>query len=585
MRRFIVGFLAVVGAVVILIAGGIALLVERAVTPPLPDKIVLTVDLRQGLAEGAGESALHRLVVAEKPTMRDFLDAMARADGDPRVKGLVAFVGGSDLGLAGAQEVRDAIARFRRRGKFAFAFADSFGELGAGTSGYYLATAFDKIWLQPMGSVGLTGLYDDVPFFKGTFSLLGVTPEFDHRSQYKTAMNSLTHSKMTPAQREETESLLHSTADEIVDGIAKDRKLDPETVRQLIDAGPYLADTAVEKKLVDHLGYRDEALARARALAGTGSKEVRLSTYLDRAGRPYTQGARIAVIYGSGLIARGGGAHNPLLGSGEMAADKIARAFRRAARDRQVRAILFRIDSPGGSVVASETIWRGVEEARAKGKPVVVSMGNLAGSGGYYVAVGADKIVAEPATLTASIGVFAGKFVLSGLLKKLGITTDSAQFGANAGMFSSTQDFSPAEHEKFEAFLDAVYQGFKKRVAKGRHMSLDAVEKIAKGRVWTGAQAKALGLVDALGGFGTALELARQAAHIGPGAPVHLVVYPRSKGLVEFLYDRLAGSDQDSPPVASGSGAAGGLFPVLRQVQLLLDNPGVLTMPIIRQLR
>src|SRR5579863_1418420 len=284
MRRFIVGFLAVVGAIVILVAGGIALLLAHAVSPPLPDKIVLTVDLRQGLAEGPGESALRRLVVPAKPTIRDFLDAIVRAGRDPRVKGLVAFLGGNALGLAEAQEVRDAVARFRRHGKFAIAFSDSFGELGDGTTGYYLATAFDKIWLQPMGSVGLTGIYNEVPFFKGTFALLGITPEFDHRSRYKTAMNSLTHSRMTPAHREETEALIRSSAAEIVDGIARDRKLDPETVRQLVDAGPYLARSALAKKLVDHLGYRDEALARARALAGAGSKTVRLSSYLDRAG-------------------------------------------------------------------------------------------------------------------------------------------------------------------------------------------------------------------------------------------------------------------------------------------------------------
>jgi protease IV len=578
-RRFIVGFLAVIGAIVILFAGGIAFLIARAVSPPLPDKIILTVDLRQGLAEGPGESSLRRLLVSEKPTMRDFLDAITRADRDPRVKGLVAFLGGSALGLADCQQVRDAIARFRAKGKFATAFSDSFGELGAGTSGYYLATAFDRIWLQPMGNVGLTGLYDQVPFFKGTFGLLGITPEFDHRGQYKTAMNSLTHSKMTPAHREETEALIRSTADEIVDGIAKGRRLDPEAVRQLIDAGPYLAQAALAKKLVDHLGYRDEALARARALAGAGSKTVRLSTYLDRAGRPYTRGARIAVIYASGLIVRGGGGHNPLFRSEEMAADTVARALRRAARDKEVRAILFRIDSPGGSVVASETIWRAVEKARARGKPVIVSMGDLAGSGGYYIAVGADKIVAEPATLTASIGVFAGKFVVSGLLKKLGITTDSAQFGANAGMFSSTADFSPVQQQKFNAFLDAVYQGFKERVAKGRHMSMDAVETVAQGRVWTGAQAKVRGLVDALGGFDTALELAKEAAHIAPDAPVHLVVYPRKKGLFELFYDTVAGKGNDSGPVASR--AAGELWPLLQQVQLLLANPGVLTMPIV----
>ncbi|HEV2302841.1 MAG TPA: signal peptide peptidase SppA, partial [Stellaceae bacterium] len=301
------------------------------------------------------------------------------------------------------------------------------------------------------------------------------------------------------------------------------------------------------------------------------------------AGRPHNSGARIALIYGTGLISRTGSEAGALTNKTQFTARAIARAFDAAVRDKAVRAIVLRIDSPGGSATASETIWREVVRARESGKPIIVSMGDVAASGGYYVAAPADKIVAEPATLTASIGVFAGKFVVSGLLQKLGVTTDTAQFGANAGMFSSTGDFSPAQKQKFEAFLDATYQGFKKRVAEGRHMSLDAVEEVAQGRVWTGAQAKARGLVDALGGFGTALDLAKAAAHIAPDAPVDLVVYPRRKGLLAALYDAFADHQDDSGPVASR--AAGDLLPLLRQARLLLANPGVLTMPIVGVMR
>ncbi len=209
---------------------------------------------------------------------------------------------------------------------------------------------------------------------------------------------------------------------------------------RLIDRGPLLADEALQAKLVDRLGYRDEVIAAAHKRAGSDAELVGLSTYLDGAKRPHREGERIALIYGSGLIVRGGGSAGPLSGSDEMAADKITRAFRAAVRDPKVRAILFRIDSPGGSVVASETIWRDVVFARERGKPVIVSMGDVAGSGGYYVAAPADKIVAEPATLTGSIGVLAGKLVVADLLKKIGISTDSAQFGANAAMFSATSD-------------------------------------------------------------------------------------------------------------------------------------------------
>jgi protease-4 len=327
---------------------------------------------------------------------------------------------------------------------------------------------------------------------------------------------------------------------------------------------------------VDHLGYRGEVLASARKEAGPGAKTMALQTYLDRAGRPHRHGAVIALIYATGMIERGSGSTDPLLESEVTAADAVAAAFRAAARDKSVRAILFRIDSPGGSVIGSETIWHAIEEARRHGKPVVVSMGDLAGSGGYYIAVAADKIVAEPATLTGSIGVFAGKFVLANFLSKLGITTDSAQIGSNAAMFSAASDFSPQAHSRLEAFLDMVYAGFKARVAAGRHMTLDAVENVAKGRVWTGTEAKERGLVDALGGYQKAIGFAERLAKIPPSAPYRLVVFPRRKTLVEQLYDRLrrSGTGDRLDPASLAPFAS-----VLRRIMIALHPPGVLTMP------
>jgi protease IV len=576
MRRFLVGFLAVIGVLALLVAAGIAFLLVRVHLASVPKSVVLTVDLRKGLGEGPGESGLARLFVTPKPTLRDFLDAIERGEGDPRVKGLLAILGNESLGLAQTQQVRDAITEFRSKGKFAIAFADSFGEFGAGTDAYYLAAAFDKIWLQPMGSVGLTGLYSDVMFFKGTLDLLGIEPEFARRSRFKTAINSLTQTKMTPAHREEVEAVLRSSFRQIVRGIAKDRGLSEEAVRQAIDRGPFLAREALAAKLVDHLGYRDEAMASARQRGGKETKTVSLKSYLERAGRPHRKGAQIALIYGTGLIERGS-ANPSLLGEEVMSSDKVAAAFRRAARDKKVRAILFRIDSPGGSAVASETIWHAVEEARRHGKPVVVSMGDLAGSGGYYIAVGADKIVAEPATLTGSIGVFAGKLVIADLLKKLGITTDSAQKGANAAMFSMDSDFSAPAHRRLEAFLDSVYGGFKERVAKGRHLTPAAVEEVAKGRVWTGEEAKKRGLVDAVGGYGTAIGLAKSLAKIPPGAPYRLVLFPPRKTLAEELYDRLTGREGGGDRINPAAFAA--ILPLWRQLASALTDPGALTMP------
>jgi protease-4 len=519
--------------------------------------------------------------------LRDFLDAIEAAGDDPRVKVLLARVGDDELGLGEVQEVRDAITAFRAKGKFAVAFADSFGEFGPGTRPYYLATAFDEIWLQPLGNVGLTGLYSESPFLRGTLDLLGIVPEFDHREQYKTAMNLLTETKMTPAHREEVEALLTSISGQIVRGIAQGRKLSDAEVRDAIDRGPLLANEAMAAKLVDRLGYRDEVMAHARARAGSGAELLGLA--LDTAGHPHREGATIALIYGTGLVVRGDGDISSLTGSNVMAAAEISRAFRAAVRDPSVRAILFRIDSPGGSAVASETIWREVVFARERGKPVIVSMGDVAGSGGYYVAAAADKIVAEPATLTGSIGVLAGKLVVADLLKKIGVSTDSAQIGANAAMFSPTVDFSARAHSRLEAFLDETYRGFKEHVATGRHMTEAEVEAVAKGRVWTGEDAKARGLVDELGGYAAALRLAKEAANLPSETPFTLTVFPREKTVPEILFDRLSGKDSERENVGINTSSIerslAAVQPLLQRLETILDTPGVLTMPPIAPMR
>ena len=589
MRRVIVGFFAVIGFVTVLLVAGILLAVSglKSSVTPLPSNILLTVDLTRDLPEGPSEEPLLQLLVGPKPTLRDFLDAMETAGDDQRVKGVLARVGEDGLGLARVQEVRDAINAFRGKGKFALAFADSFGEFGPGTRPYYLATAFDEIWLQPLGDVGLTGLYAESPFLKGTLDLLGIVPEFDHREEYKTAMNLLTETKMTPPHREEVETLLSSAGGQVARGIAQSRKLSEAEVRELIDRGPFLAEEAVQAKLVDRLGYRDEVLAHARARAGSGAEVVSLAKYLDRAGHPHREGPTIALIYGSGLVVRSGDAASPVTGTHVMSATEMARAFRAAVRDPGVRAILFRIDSPGGSAVASESIWREVVFARERGKPVIVSMGDTAGSGGYYIAAPADKIVAEPATLTGSIGVLAGKLVVADLLKKIGVSTDSVQIGANAAMFSPTADFSARAHSRLEAFLDETYKGFKDHVATGRHMTAEEVEAVAKGRVWSGEDAQARGLVDELGGYAVALRLAKQAANLAPDAPFTLTAFPREKTLPELIYDRLTGKEPEGEDGSVGSGSIErslkAVQPLLQQLETGLDTPGVLTMPPIGQ--
>ena len=592
MRRFFVGFFAVVGIIAFvgflgLVALTVTLVKYARTVAPLPQSIVLTADLTGGLADKPDPDAMSRLLFDEKGTLRDFVDAVDRAADDPRVKALYIELGDDSLGLAKTQLVRYTIARFRAKGKFAVAFADTFGEGGPGTRPYYLATACNEIWLQPLGEVGLTGLRSETPFLKGFLDKLGVAADFEHREEFKTAMNSLTETKMTAPQREEIEALLTAIWGQIGNDIAKSRKLDPAQLAALVDRAPLAATDAQKLGLINWIGYRDQALAEARVHAGGGAaKFMTFARYLKAAGRPNASGSQIALIYGTGLITRGASAAGALADEDGFTARAMGRAFAEAARTSAVRAIVFRIDSGGGSATASETIWRDVEQAEHAGKPVIVSMGDVAASGGYYVAAPAAKIVAEPATLTGSIGVLAGKLVLGGLMQKLGITADTAERGANSGMFSAVEDFSSAQRQRLDAELDDTYAGFKDRVATGRHLGADQVEAIAKGRVWSGQDARQNGLVDALGGYETAFDLARQAAKLPADAPIDVVVYPRQRGLTAALVARLRGDDSNEPSVLAGlERGLTALRMVMAAAEMAIEDPGVLHMPPVGDIR
>jgi protease IV len=578
MRRIVVGFFAVIGAFVVLvlvIGIGVALFAREGATR-IADNSVLSLDVGSGFADAPPPSALSDLVFPGRPPLKDVLDALERAGNDARVAGLIVRIGGGEIGLAQAQELRDAIARFRAKGKRAIAYADSFGEFGSGTRSYYLAAAFNEIWLQPHGLVGLVGLRAEEPFFRGTLDLIGAVPRFDHRKEYKSAADPIVEKTMTAADREQLKALLDSVYGQIVSGIAADRKLDQQTVRALVDRGPLLAQEALDAHLVDHVGYSDEAMAVLGVAPDGQKRPLPLALYLAAVGPPHDSGPTIALIYASGLIARGGGGGNPLLGSGVPGADSVIRALRMAERDPDVRAILFRIDSPGGSAVASESIWRETLRAKAAGKKLIVSMGDVAGSGGYYIAAAADKIVAEPATLTGSIGVVAGKVLLSGLLDKIGASTSAVQVGADAALFSPFEDFTPEGYQRFEAFLDDVYAGFKDRVAQGRKMDEAAVESVAKGRIWSGEDAKAKGLVDALGGFATALGLAKEAAGIPADSDVTVKLYPPPESPARQLIARALGRASGDDETVESSQIL--LQPLVATLERLATPPGALLM-------
>ncbi len=510
------GFAEVAAAVV---AGLVALgvlcgLVGRRLAPGT----VLELDLAI-LPPEAGRANLGARRTRTLPTLRETVEALERAGADKRVVGLLVHVRFGAGGLAQIQEIRDAILQFRNTGKFAVAFADSFGEFRGGNGSYYLASACDEIILQPTGGVAFVGLAREKNFVRRTLDRVGVEPVFEFRHEYKSAASQFLRTGMSEPEREQTQRILDSQFGQITAGVAEARGMTLSEVADLADTGPFPADEAKEIGLVDSLGYRDQAIGRAKERAGDGASLLFLHKYAKRPHRSSGEGrvATVAVITATGPIRRHR-APNPLAGSDQIAADSTAEAIRQAAAAQRVRAIVMRVDSPGGSAVASDTIWHEMVLARGAGKPVIVTMGNVAGSGGYYVAVGADRIVAQPGSITGSIGVVAGKAVVSGAKEKIGIDVDEVHTNTNALAWSSNRGFRDTERERLSKTIDATYNTFVARVAEGRKIPPDRVHQIARGRIWTGEDAHDLGLVDKLGGFPEALRLARELASIAPEA-------------------------------------------------------------------
>ena len=516
---------------------------RRQRTAPL----ILELDLTEGIAEGPPADPVSAVLSMRRSRVADVLDGLRRARSDQRVKALVVKVGGRPIGLATVQEIRRAVEEFRDAGKLTVAWAETFGEFSAGNLPYYLATAFDTVFLQPSGDLGLTGIAMERLFLRGALDHLGVDVQVAKRHEYKSAAEQLTERSFSGPAREATERLAESVVGQLTEAISERRRIDPAEVRKLIDRGPFLAEQAHQAGLVDELGYRDEVYARVRKQAGQDALFVHLGRYqrsralAERARRlPNPKQRHVALIYATGPIRRGRSGRG-LMSGGAMGSDTISAALRAAANDGGARAIVLRVNSPGGSYVASDTIWREVVRARNAGKPVVVSMGDVAASGGYYIAMGADAIVAQPGTVTGSIGVLSGKPVLGGLLGRAGVTTDSVTEGAHSGMFGTTRPFSEEEWALVNDWLDHIYADFTGKVAAGRRMSADRVHELARGRVWTGADALANGLVDEIGGLDRAAAIARRRAGLPAAAPLR--IYPRAAPL-----DRLR-------PLSSGSAA------------------------------
>jgi len=585
MRRFLGTVLAWIGGITIffLVIVFVIATFARSTKARIPAKTILEANFETNLLEDAPNDPLAKLQGVRTPVLRDVVDALGKAKDDAKVVGLIARIGSAPISMAQAQEIRDAVLAFREKKKFAIAYSETFGEFGPGNGAYYLATAFDEIWLQPSGDVGLLGLSAEAMFLRGTFEKLGITPRMDHRYEYKNAMNMYTDKKFTPAYKEAVSKVMTSTFSQMLKGIAQGRKLQESQVQALVDKGPYLGKEALNAKLVDGVAYRDEVYGKVKEKGG-GAELLYLDKYLDRAGRPHESGSTVALIYGLGPVHRGKNGFDPLGGGASMGSDTVAGAFRQAIDDSSVKAILFRVDSPGGSYVASDTIWRETIRAKKAGKPVIVSMSSVAGSGGYFVAMAADKIVAQPGTITGSIGVLGGKMLTNGLWEKLGVSWDEVHTSQNSRMFSGTHDYTEEEWARFQAWLDRVYDDFTTKVADGRKLPKDKVLQIAKGRIWTGEDAKALGLVDELGGYDTAIKLVKQAIKVGDADNIRLRIFPRKKTTFEALTAMLEGEQGDSSESAQAEVAARMMTELRPFVKVLRalgapEDRGVLAMP------
>jgi protease IV len=512
---------------------------------------VLNVELKGPTVERGGGGVLGLLNAHQTP-LNLLRYAINRGAKDSRIVGMDIKVIDPEMELAQAQEIAGLIKSFRSHGKWTTAYIETAGESDPGNLSYIVASAADEVSLMPQGELNLVGVGMRELFTRGTLDWLGIVPNFASMGQYKSAANMFTNKDFTPAQKQEDEELVGNMYDQIVAAMADERKLAPDSVKALIDQAPLNAATGLKSHLVDRLEYEDQFTDRVKNHGGTDHKVVDYSNY-GRAslfGGIGAAGNEIAVIYGDGAIQRGSEGFNPFSspGSPAMTSDDIAEAFKSAREDDDVRGVVFRVNSPGGSVIASELIRREVE-LTARKKPVVVSMSGYAASGGYWVSTPAARIIAEPGTITGSIGVLGGKFNLSPAVQKIYANSGAVTRGANVEMFDMWTDFTPPQAKKFhDELLGDTYNYFLKLVAESRHMNVEQADAVAQGRVWTGEQALKAKLVDSLGGFDDAMAATKALARLGPDQPVGIVELPEQPGMLKTLLSgQLAASLTQTP--------------------------------------
>ena len=532
-------FVLVSGAFLTFFAGSLYLVVRsfRGAVSPVARGSAVEIDLALAFPEDTLVDLGGAFFGYGNLTFRDLLGAITRAKEDARIEKLLLHVRPTGLGWGHVAELRDHLLDFKSSGKGLVAFV----EYGSNRD-YFLASAADEIFLHPRTILDLRGVRAEATFVRGALEKIGVEAEFERFAAYKSAPEMFLRDDMSPESREAIEGLVATVHDSLVEALLQGRGMERGHAAGLIARGPFTAEEALELDLVDGLHYNDEVKKR---LAPEGKDEIAtvpVAQYIHASSTAPSFGAkaRIAVIYGIGAIVGGDSTEDGVFGR-VMGSDTIAEAFEQAREDESIDAVVFRIDSPGGSDVASDVIWREANLTREK-KPVVVSMADVAASGGYWIATASDAIVAEPTTVTGSIGIYAGKFNLAGLYDKIGVSTDGVESSRNADFFSSSRSFTAEERAQLRRILESGYRAFLERVAESRKKTTDEVHAVAQGRVWSGRDAKEIGLVDELGGLKRALDIAKEKAGFAADARVELRILPEKKPLLEFLISSFAAS-------------------------------------------
>ena len=498
--------------------------------PDVPDRATLVLRPAGDIPEVLPDVILG----GEELTIRSYVELIRKAKHDRRIQGILLRPGSINSPFWGkVQELRGALEDFRRSGKYVHAWLEA-----AGDREYYLASVADRVYLLPSASLDLTGVATYEVFLRGTFDWIGTYPDFLHVGDYKTAVNTYLEKTYTPAHREMSESLTRSQYDQLVRGIANGRKKSEDDVRALIDQGPLQPEDALRVGLIDEVAYEDELDDLVPEMRAPQYVEAEDYAHLSWAATGVRPRGRIAVINAAGIITSGTSGFDPVNGA-VVGADSLVEYIREVRADRSIRAIVLRVDSPGGSSTASDVIWRELSISRENDRPVIVSMSDLAASGGYYISLGGDAIVAQPGTLTGSIGVYTGKFVASGTLDKLGANIEATSQGRHAEIYSPDRRFTADERAKIQQSMQLVYDQFIERTAAARQMTPEKVDEVAQGRVWTGEQARRIGLVDELGGLYKAIDMAKQRARIAADDEVELVVYPPRRSFYEVLAEEL----------------------------------------------